>query len=74
MALDLNLIMGLFLGIPLGGVITYWLFSPGGREKYITKEEKIWECEFCASVYSTDAEEDISKCPFCGSYNKGREL
>jgi len=74
MTLGLNLIMGLFLGIPLGGMITYWLFSPGGCEKYITKEGEIWECEFCASVYSTDVEEDISKCPFCGSYNKNREL
>jgi len=73
MALDLSLIMGLFLGVPLGGVIVYWLFSSRGGEKHIKKEGKIWECEFCAGVYSTDGEEDISKCPFCGSYNKIRE-
>ena len=74
MTLGLNLIMGLFLGIPLGVVITYWLFSSRGYETYRKKEGKIWECEFCASVYLTDAEDNISKCPFCGNYNKKEGL
>jgi hypothetical protein len=71
--LNFSLTIALFLGIPLLTYMFLWLFQTR-KEMWSTKfrKEFIWECEICLNVYSTAEDEEISKCPFCGSYNKRR--
>ncbi|MDP8233524.1 MAG: hypothetical protein P9M06_01805 [Candidatus Saelkia tenebricola] len=68
--MSFNLVMGLFLGIPVGGMIVFWFFFSQRYNKYIKEDSKVWECEFCLNVYTMNGNEDISKCPFCDNYNK----
>jgi hypothetical protein len=66
-----NLTLSLFLGIPITVIILLWLFK---KEPVLSlSEDEVWECEICLGVYSAPRGEEITKCPFCGSYNKKQE-
>ncbi len=73
MTLNFELIIGLFLGIPLLSLIFYWIFTFRKSNSQDARNEKVWECEICLGVYSAFADKEITKCPFCGSYNKEAE-
>jgi len=63
-----DLTLALFLGIPITAIILFWLLK---KEQVLSMlQREIWECEICLRVYVTPKGETISKCPFCGSYNK----
>ena len=71
MNLQLEWIIFLIIFLPLSIVLILWLSSHRDKKDDIQlKREKVWECEICYGVYTTDSKEEISKCPFCGSYNK----
>ena len=66
-----DLTLTLFLGIPITVIILFWLLE---KEQVLSESQtEIWECEICLGVYTTPPGEAISKCPFCGSYNKKQE-
>lgn len=66
-----DLTLTLFLGIPITAIILFWLLK---KEQVLSvSQREIWECEICLGVYTTSQGETISKCPFCGSYNKKQE-
>ncbi|MDP8252834.1 MAG: hypothetical protein P9X27_00320 [Candidatus Kaelpia aquatica] len=71
MSLQLEWIIFSFLFLPLAVIILLWLLSY--REKKSRsqfRKDNILECEICYGVYKADSKDEISKCPFCGSYNK----
>ncbi len=71
MSLKLEWIIFLFLFLPLSVILSLWFFSYRDKKSINQlSKDKIWECEMCYGVYKTDGKDDISNCPFCGSYNK----
>jgi len=71
MPVRFDLTLTLFLGIPITAIIVLWLLR---KESVLSLPgEEIWECEICLGVYIAPEGEKVTKCPFCGSYNKKQE-
>jgi len=43
------------------------------KKKVIVSEEELFRCEYCHFAYLADHAKKVTKCPQCGSYNKGNK-
>lgn len=60
----------------LGGLSLTWLCGWGWEEwargratAGLPMSRRSWQCQICTAFYTTAAEERLTVCPRCGSYN-----
>ncbi|MDD4957185.1 MAG: hypothetical protein PHH49_03140 [Candidatus Omnitrophica bacterium] len=73
--LDITTALVIYLFISTVLVLIIWSFYDFGvKLKTFSSDEKhLWHCSICALAYIDSLNEEISKCPRCGSFNqKGR--
>ena len=70
--IDLPIAIAAYLFILIIGFLIIWLVSDYARKGKTDSGKKnyMWQCSVCTHVYTTDKEQDISRCPNCRSYNK----
>ena len=73
--LDISTALFFYLLLNVSGVLVLWAFVNPKAKTYAMKQDKdyVWHCSICANVYIDSKNEEISKCPQCGSYNKKSE-
>ncbi len=73
--LDLSMAIFFYLFFTAVLILALWCFyNFGTRMKTFSSDEKyIWHCHICANTYIDSRNEDISKCPRCGSFNQRLE-
>jgi hypothetical protein len=69
-----QLVVSIFLLGIIGVMIWAFLFVERHSEDHfelgaLSGRTRV-ECEFCGNVYEDVPEENLSRCPVCGSYNK----
>ena len=65
------------LAVGLGGGITVWLMRWAWRERHERAartappraQSRSWHCQICTAFYAAPAQERLTICPRCGSYN-----
>jgi len=71
--LGIQNVIFLYVFFFLIGLMALWVFAGRNPSLKDTKDEEkahIWKCSICSNDYIDSADEDISVCPVCGSYNK----
>lgn len=69
---DIPLAFTLYLLLILTVFFLLWIRQEGKKKfKSLDKEEGyLWQCSICAFIYLDPAEERLSCCPRCRSFNK----
>jgi len=70
-SLDISTALFIYLLCSVIAVLILWMFRGLRQKETVFKEEEdyIRHCEICAFEYVDSKEENISKCPQCGSLN-----
>jgi len=69
---DISTALLIYLLGSVVAVLVAWIFlNFGTKMKNFSSEEKyIWNCSICTHTYIDSRNDEISKCPRCGSYNE----
>lgn len=72
--IKLDISMALFFYLLFTAIIMLVLwsfFDFGVKLKTFSSDERyLWHCSICANTYIDSRHDDISKCPFCDSFNE----
>ncbi|MCK4463783.1 MAG: hypothetical protein KAU58_05675 [Candidatus Omnitrophica bacterium] len=74
--LDISTALFLYLLFNVIGVLLLWVFFGlrTKRSSFKKDEDYVWRCSICANLYIDSKNQDLSRCPQCGSYNKKENM